>query len=296
MFNQGDAMVIGIDCERSFISIEGVRTCYYRRGHGPTVVLMHGGAPGACSDLNWFRNFDVLVNAGYDVVAFDQPGFGHSAAPPDWTLEFRYRHTLAFLQALGINSVSLIGNSIGGLLSILLAYRLKKGGGIRVEGLVLAAPFPQFEMSEEARRKYLTHRSRLAGVEANFASVQALCRNTFYNPDRATDEIVKLRLSMLEGDNWVAYRKRIEVGNAFDTAGIQGETLNVPAVVIWGLNDRSIPAEVGMQAMEHFTNAQFLFLPHCGHWPQTEQASAFNRTVLAFLETRGQSDDLFVEQ
>jgi 2-hydroxy-6-oxonona-2,4-dienedioate hydrolase len=288
-------MAIGIDCARSFADIEGVRTCYYRRGRGPTLVLLHGGAPGACSDLNWFSNFNVLADAGFDVVAFDQPGFGHSAAPPDWTLEFRYRHAHAFLRSLKVKSLTLIGNSIGGLLCTLLAYRLKESADFRIEGLVLAAPFPHFEMGEAARAKYLGHRSRLAGVEANFASVQALCRNTFYRAAEATDDIVQLRLDMLQGDNWLAYRKRTEVGNTFDTDAIRGEPLNVPALVVWGLNDRSVPPEVGIQAIEHFTNAQFLFLPHCGHWAQTEQAPAFNRATLGFLQSRAQHENLHEE-
>jgi 2-hydroxy-6-oxonona-2,4-dienedioate hydrolase len=288
-------MTIGIDSTRLFADIEGVRTAYYRRGKGPTVVLLHGGAPGACSDLNWFRNFGVLANAGFDVVAFDQPGFGYSAAPTDWTLEFRYRHARAFLQSLKVKSVYLIGNSIGGLLSTLLAYRLKNSRELAIDGLLLAAPFPHFEMSEIAREKYLRHRARLAGVERNFASVQALCSNTFHNADRATADIVNLRLSMLEGDNWTAYRKRAEVGTAFDTEAIQGEPLRTPAMIVWGLNDRSIPPEVGIQAIEHFTNAQFLLLPHCGHWPQTEQALTFNRAALAFLQSRVQRENLYEE-
>jgi 2-hydroxy-6-oxonona-2,4-dienedioate hydrolase len=278
-------MAIGIDCDRSFVEVEGVRTAYYRRGTGPTVVLLHGGAPGACSDLHWFRNFAVLADAGFDVVAFDQPGFGHSEVPFDWALEFRYRHALEFLRSLDVESLFLVGSSIGGLLGTLLAYRLKDGRGPGVEGLLLAAPFPHFEMAEDARAKYLGHRSRLAGVEANFESVQALCRNTFYNASLATDDIVRLRLSMLRGDNWIAYRKRTEVGNAFDAGHIQSAPLDTPTLIVWGVNDKSIPPEVGFQAVDHFTDAQFLFLPRCGHWPQTEQTSAFNRAALGFLQS-----------
>jgi 2-hydroxy-6-oxonona-2,4-dienedioate hydrolase len=285
-------MKIGIESRRQFMTVEGVKTAYYREGSGPTVVLLHGGAPGACADLNWFSNFHVLVDAGFEVIAFDQPGFGHSGAPSDWTLEFRYQHARAFLEALGVQSLYLIGNSIGGLLSTLLAYRLKASPELRIEGLILAAPFPHFEMSGAAREKYLVHRIRLTGVEATYGSVQALCRHTFHNPDRATDPIVELRLSMLQGDNWIAYRKRAEVGNTFDTEAIQGQPLDTPALIVWGLNDKSIPPEIGVQAMEHFSDAQFLFLPHCGHWPQTEQATTFNHAALGFLQSLKARDNL----
>jgi pimeloyl-ACP methyl ester carboxylesterase len=36
--------------------------------------------------------------------------------------------------------------------------------------------------------------------------------------------------------------------------------------------------------MQHFSDGQFLFVPHCGHWPQTEQAAVFNRAMLGFLD------------
>jgi 2-hydroxy-6-oxonona-2,4-dienedioate hydrolase len=151
-------------------------------------------------------------------------------------------------------------------------------------------------MSESVRNKSRAHHSRLANVEANFASIQALCRNTFHNADRATDDIVRLRLSMLQDENWAAYRKRTEVGNAFDIGAIRDKPLSVPALIVWGLNDRSVAPEVGIQAIEHFTNAQFLFLPHCGHWPQTEHAPAFNRAALGFLQSLVQPENLYQEQ
>jgi 2-hydroxy-6-oxonona-2,4-dienedioate hydrolase len=288
-------MSIGIDSPRCFVELEGVRTAYYRAGTGPTVLLLHGGAPGACSDLHWFRNFGALVAAGYEVVAFDQPGFGYSGAPPDWSLEFRYRHALAVLRWLGRKPVYLIGNSIGGLLATLLAHRLEADPGLSVDGVVLVAPTVHFERGERAREKSRQHGQRLAGVQQNFESVQALCRNTFHNADRASDELVRLRLRMLEGDNWLAYRKRTEAGNDFTPGSVRDAPLKVPALVVWGLNDASVPAELGIAAIEHFANAQFLFLPHCGHWPQTEHPPAFNRAALGFLQSRTTRDGLYKE-
>ena len=72
-----------IRSERKFADVLGVHTAFYRKGSGKSLVLLHGSSPGACSELNWFRNFDALAEMGFDVIAYDQPGFGYSSAPHD---------------------------------------------------------------------------------------------------------------------------------------------------------------------------------------------------------------------
>jgi len=290
--------MIGLDVPRVFQDVAGIRTATYRSmpasgpdGHGkpPTVVLLHGAAPGACSDLNWFRNLDVLAQAGYDVVAYDQPGYGYSAVPDDHSIEFRYRHAAAFLESLGVESVHLIGNSVGGLLSTLLYHRSAQRGGPRIRSLVLAAPFPFFDAPASAEAKLAQHRGRLSSIEPTIESIRALCLNTFNQPEQVTDEIVELRLAMLQGERWAAHKARAGISREFDRAAIRRAVLDVPTLMIWGLQDRSLPCDIGVAAFEHFSDARFLFLPRCGHWPQTEQAEMFNRAVVDFLRERNQS-------
>jgi 2-hydroxy-6-oxonona-2,4-dienedioate hydrolase len=277
----------GISSERRFSEIEGIRTAYYRHGKGARVVLLHGGAPGACSDLNWFRTFHFLAGSGYDVVAYDQPGFGHSAAPKDHSIEFRYQHAVAFLDSLEPGPINLIGNSIGGLLAVLLSLRRGALKNVEVSSLMLAAPFPHFELSKALQEERSKHRGRLSGVEQTFESIQALCKNTFYDPSFANEDLVRFRLGMLQGDNWLAHKERAKVGSSFNMDSIKGLTVEVPTFVLWGRNDQSVQVEVGIEAMGHLPKAQFLFLPNCAHWPQIEQAEAFNDAAIEFLRRMG---------
>ena len=278
----------GLNTPRVFKDIAGIRTASYRKtptgqGKPPTVLLLHGAAPGACSDLNWFRNMDVLAQAGYDVVTYDQPGYGHSAIPKDHSIEFRYRHAASFLESLDVESVHLIGNSVGGLLSTLLYHRSAQRNGPTIRSLVLAAPFPFFDAPASAETKLAQHRGRLSSIEPTFESIRALCLNTFNQADQVTDDIVELRLSMLQGERWAAHKARAGISREFDRASIREAVLDVPTLMIWGLQDRSLPCDIGVKAFDHFSNARFLFLPRCGHWPQTEQAEEFNRAVVEFL-------------
>lgn len=274
-------MSIGI-AGRRFVHAMGLQTAYYRRGTGPTVVLLHGSSPGACSELNWFRNFDALADAGFDVLAFDQAGFGHTEAPDDHGIEFRYRHALALLEQLDIRRAVLVGNSMGGLLAVLLHDR-QRAHSIRVDGLLLAAQFPHFEISAATRERMQQHMSRLAAVEPHPDSVRALTMNTLANDANLTPELLELRLAMLER-TYQAHQARARAGTAFDSERVRSRPVDARTLIVWGLDDHSLPRDIGVEAMAHFTDAEFVFLPRCGHWPQTEHAHRFNRMTVDFAQ------------
>ncbi|WBY02385.1 alpha/beta hydrolase [Ramlibacter tataouinensis] len=271
-----------IRAQRRYVDALGVRTAYYRAGSGPVLVLLHGSSPGACSELNWFRNFDALAEAGFDVLAFDQPGFGYSSAPQDHGVEFRYRHAVAVLQALQVGRAVLVGNSLGGLLAVLLHGRQREAG-LRIDGLVLAAQFPHFEIPAPTRARMQQHLARLGGVEPTAQSVRALTANTLADHANLTDELLQLRLDML-ARTYEAHQARGRAGMQFDAQAIRATPVDAPSLVVWGLDDHSLPAEIGIEAMQHFSNAEFVFLPRCGHWPQTEHAGRFNRLATEFAQ------------
>jgi len=281
---------ISLPADRQYRDVLGVRTAFYHsepdggaRADRETIVLLHGGAPGVSAELNWFRNFQSLVEAGYNVVAYDQPGFGYSGAPADHSIDFRLRHLAAFLNTLELDETHLCGNSIGGLLCTL--YALRRPAGPRPTSLILAAPFPYFEPPSIVQERLRAHRARLGSIEPTFESIRKLCLNTFNQPSCVTDEIVRLRLDMLQGERWDVYRERSGVSREFDRSDVENEKVDTPTLLVWGVEDRSLPYEIGIEAMNRFARGRFLFLTQSGHWPQTEQADAFNQAMMGFLES-----------
>src|SRR5699024_4375664 len=80
----------------------GVKTAFFEHINDSTIstcIFLHGGAPGASTELNWFKNLDEAINNGLNVIAFDQVGFGYSSSPPngDHSVEFRYAHAVEFI-------------------------------------------------------------------------------------------------------------------------------------------------------------------------------------------------------
>ena len=89
-----------------------------------TVVLLHGSGPGVSAWANWRPTIPALAKV-MRVVAPDILGFGYTEPRPGATydLETWRAHLLGLLDTLGLEQVSLVGNSFGGAVSLDLAAR-----------------------------------------------------------------------------------------------------------------------------------------------------------------------------
>lgn len=95
---------------------------YYRGGpaDGETILMIHGF--GADKD-NWVR-FAKYFTKRYNVIALDLPGFGDSSKPDaSYDVGTQAERVSAFVKALDVGKVHVVGNSMGGQIAALLASR-----------------------------------------------------------------------------------------------------------------------------------------------------------------------------
>ena len=119
------------------VTVSGKPIFYTEAGCGPVVVLLHGGGPGASGLSNYSRNIDALA-ASFRVIVPDMPGYGRSSKGIDQSDPFGYLADMirGLLDALGIDTAHLIGNSYGGAAALRLALDTPP----RVDKLVLMGP------------------------------------------------------------------------------------------------------------------------------------------------------------
>lgn len=119
-----------------FIEIDGVPLHYIERGEGPAVVLLHGNGT-MIEDWIAADVFDELIKT-HRVIAFDRPGFGHSARPRStiWTPAAQARLIGQALEKLGVENAVAVGHSFGTLVTIALAldHRPAVGGIVLIGG------------------------------------------------------------------------------------------------------------------------------------------------------------------
>jgi pimeloyl-ACP methyl ester carboxylesterase len=111
-----------------------------------TILMLHGGGQ---NRFSWKNTGQVLADEGFHVVALDSRGHGDSDRAPDadYDVETLTADVMHVLDAIG-RRVMLIGASMGGLTSILVADR---AGPERVTRLVLVDVVPRFEKNGSAR-------------------------------------------------------------------------------------------------------------------------------------------------
>ena len=262
-----------------FVDVEGVRTFYIKKGTGPAFFMLHGAAPGGCSTVIWRPSIDFFAQSGFTVYAFDQPGFGYTANPTDYSMEFRVKHAQAFITQAGVGEYHLAGNSMGGY----IAGRVALADQERTKRLVIVAsgglgPPASAEVEAISRE----HGRELRDYTPTLENMRQLTSGTIFNKGVITDELVEHRYEMSIGKNHEAQEGRaaappLRVVNE-ELRSLKGKTL-----VVWGTNDRGSPVEKGLVLFQTIPGAELHVFDRCGHWPMWDHTDRFNTLVRDFL-------------
>lgn len=258
-------------------------------GNGPTIVLLHGGGPGASSWSNFAKNIPVLAER-FHVLAVDQPGYGRSDKPTEHPQYFRHSASALkdLLDTLGIaERVHLLGNSLGGGAAVRFALDhpdragrlvLMGPGGLSVN---LFAPDP----TEGVRR--------LAGFGANPTreNLEAFLRIMVFDQNLITDELIDERFAAASTPESLAAARAM--GKSFSSSEFElgmlwrdAYKLRQRVLLIWGREDRVNPIDGALVALKMIPRVQLHVFGGCGHWAQLEKFDEFNRLAADFLLDR----------
>ena len=208
------------------------RLRYAERGSdGDAIVLVHGFG----GDLdNWLFNIDALAGSGH-VFALDLPGHGQSVKTPG-DLEVLVDALEAFMDTVGTGPAHLVGHSMGGAVSAMLALRhpgkvksltLVDSAGL---GKEISAAYIDGFVAAESRREMKPV------VEHLFADKSLVSRQLI-------DDLMKYKrldgvdaaLRAIADSAFPGGRQSVVLGERIGAAGI-------PVLVIWGKEDAIIPA------------------------------------------------------
>ena len=269
----------------------GLRLHYHEAGDpsAETVVLLHGGGPGASAWSNFGRNLAVLADR-FRVLAVDQPGFGRSTKPTEFDRQFFTFSADALaelLDALGIERAHCVGNSLGGGTSVRFALNhpakagrlvLMAPGGL---GLNVLAPDP----TEGIKKLY----AFAAPPGPSREKLADFLRTLVFDQSMITDELVEERFGYAVDAE--SLRAMGAMGASFARAGAVEESmlwreayrLRQRVLLIWGREDRVNPLDGALVALKLIPRAQLHVFGGCGHWAMLEKFDEFNRLTADFL-------------
>ena len=265
-----------------FVDVLGLRTHYLTAGRGgEPLVLIHGAAPGASAGLSWKNNIEALAEAGVEVYAFHQPGFGHTEVPSDHSAAFRLAHARAFVDAMGLSGYALAGNSAGADIAARIALE-----DSRVRRLVLVASGSLAPAGSAAAQQLAAeHAERLRAYTPSIENARKLSLGTLYHAELVTDAFVKERYEMSSGalyDAMLERRKQPRPEKIHDKL----HDLGVETLVIWGRHDGGAAVEKALLLFEAIPRAQLHVFSESAHWVMWDEADRFNKLVSDFVTGR----------
>lgn len=262
-----------------------------------TVVLLHGGGPGASGVANWTRNIDALAER-FTVIVPDLPGYGRSSKDLDQSDPFGDLAAAirGLLDELDLERAHLIGNSYGGA----AALRLALDRPDRVDRMVLNGP-GGIGTTRALPTKGLNQLLDYYGGEGpTYDKMATFIRESLVGPSvQVPDEVIEGRYRDSLDPEVVANPplRRPDPGPAalrtlwrMDLTRHRGlDECDVPTLVIWGQQDKVNRPSGGAMLARRMRRCDLYLAAGVGHWVQFEAPEMFNRLALDFLAGDGAS-------
>src|SRR6202453_2627783 len=186
--------LLGSGIRESFHDVDGVRTRVLEAGSGPALVLLHGTG----GHLEAYARNVADLARDFRVIAYDMIGHGGWDVPDrPYTTDVLSDHLIGLLDALGIGTAHLSGESLGGWVAAWAAAHHPD----RVQRLVLNTPGNIANKPEVMAR---LRESTLAAVrDPSDATVRRRVEFLFHHTEMVTDELVTLRRAVYSRPGFV---------------------------------------------------------------------------------------------
>jgi pimeloyl-ACP methyl ester carboxylesterase len=273
------------------------------RHDGPTVVLVHGLGG---SHLNWDL-FAPLLRPHARVLALDLPGFGKSEPGGRRTSVHENVKVLdTFLREIAGAPAVLVGNSMGGMISILQAAENPD----TVNGLVLldaAVPGPRRALDPIVAVIFAMYAIPLVGERFLWArrkrstplrQVRDTMRLCGVDPDALPPHTIDRSVALIEGRQDVPAMDKAFLDAARSLLRLlvdprryrrAMEAIQAPVLLVQGDEDRLVPAAAARDVAARLPHWQYLELPGVGHVPQLQVPDELATEVLAWLEATAEA-------
>ncbi|MBX3235668.1 MAG: alpha/beta hydrolase [Nitrospiraceae bacterium] len=268
------------------VTVDGHRIAYLDEGEGSPVILLHGFGG---SMWQWEYQQRPL-SARFRIITPDLLGSGLSDKPDiAYTPDEMVAALRGFMEALGLERATLVGNSMGGGLAIGMTLTHPE----RVERLILIDSLP------DRVRERLTSPLMQRAIDTRVPVWLAQVGNWLFGGG-TTDAILKeivhdhrlLTPSVLDRSNRNRQRPGLlrplmAIRDSLPQweSGFAGRINRVscPTLILWGEHDRLFPPQVGRDIQAMIPGAQFAVIADAGHIPQWERPDIVNGHILSFL-------------
>jgi pimeloyl-ACP methyl ester carboxylesterase len=283
--------------ELKSVEVDGVPMNYVDvgsdSGDEETAVLVHGLGG---QWQNWLENIPRL---GLDrrVVAMDLPGFGLTPEPEDderMSIPRYGRLVNALCDKLGLDTVELVGNSMGGYIAAEVAIQFPERANrlvlVSAAGIssaeTLTAPILTFARvaTALATNTAARHRRLAARPVSRHFSLALVARYPrLLKPDLAYEGFYK-------GAGKPGFDDALRASLNYDFRDRLPE-VKVPTLIVWGEKDSIIPVRDADEFERLIEDSRKVVMKDTGHIPMAERPQAFNDLLVEFLAESGSAEE-----
>jgi 2-hydroxy-6-oxonona-2,4-dienedioate hydrolase len=290
-----------------FIIADGYRTHYLEAGDAsaPPLVLVHGSSCEIGMGVDRWYPTVLPLSRQFHVIAVDELGHGQTDPPRNLGdlghVRVRAEHVIAFLDALGIGPVHLVGQSQGGWIVTYITIKrpdlvkrlvLIDSGSVSGSSVATSEGLPYmknvFESGTRIPKHDLTTREGIRTYVGEFC----------FNKAMITDPLLDRLCALSERWNSL-YMQRIR--NFWSENGLERQramyavdgvhisehvhTVQRPTLVIWGkLSNKGV--DPGVELYKQIPGAQMHIFDQANHFVWLDQPHDFNSLVTWFLSRR----------
>lgn len=249
-------------------SADGVSIAYTSEGSGsPALVFIHGGY---ADQTFWKEQLSALADR-YQLVTLDLAGHGRSSSDREvWSLDAFGADVRSVVEALELESVILVGNSLGGPVALSAAEQLPE----IVQGIIAVDTFQKADQhwSRENFENYIESLRRDFPRTCKAMVSQLLLEGT----DPELYEWIETKMCTFDP----AVAPRIVEGFLDFDLKQEFTDSKAPIRAILGQT-----APIDLEANRDLRpNFDAIVLEGCGHYPQLERPEEFNRYLVAYVE------------
>ena len=266
-----------------FVQVGGKKMHYLEKGEGKPVILIHGFL---YHSVMWKKNIDDLAKNN-KVYAVDLFGWGYSERlqANEYSFERYAKQIVGFMDALQIDRASLVGQSMGGGISVYVAAHFPE----RVDRLILVDPAViPYPMTATGK----VYQLPLVGEFLTALPGDGLAKNNlktvwFYDPEKVTDayaeEVLRpLRIKGSSAGMMYTLRHVLKPPYVEEEARTLAR-LNKRILLIHGREDIAVPLDRSQQLNSLWKGSQLVVFEKAGHTPHEEYPEKFNQLASEFL-------------
>lgn len=253
-------------------------------GSGDPILCLHGlGA-----NIYSWRHFIPPFSKNNKLILVDFKGSGKSPKPLDkhYSIEEKANDIYNFILEENLTNLTLIGNSLGGAVALLVTLRLEQD---RLSKLIL------IDSAGDKRNlpPFLRILRSFFGIPIVYSvpaklAAKVTLRTCYHDRKKITEEQVNAYAAPVASRgarHALLETARQSVPANVDELIAQMGSITVPTLILWGREDRVIPLKVGQLLHRLIPNSTLEIIENCGHIPQEEKPEETIASVSRFLAT-----------